>query len=30
MIDPEMKDDIVVQSYEELRSAVEKRTGKKG
>jgi len=30
MINPEMKDDIVVQAYEALRIAVEKKIGKKG
>lgn len=30
MINPEMKDDIVVQAYEALRVAVEKKIGKKG
>jgi hypothetical protein len=30
MINPEMKDDIVVQAYEALRAAVEKKIGKKG
>lgn len=30
MINPEMKEDIVVQAYEALRAAVEKKFGKKG
>jgi hypothetical protein len=30
MINPEMKDDIVVKAYEALRAAVEKKIGKKG
>ena len=30
MINPEMKDDIVVQAYEALRAAVERKIGKKG
>jgi len=30
MINPEMKDDIVVKAYESLRAAVEKKVEKKG
>jgi hypothetical protein len=30
MVNPEMKNDIVVKAYESLRAAVEKKIGKKG